>query len=213
MKIVATRLYQLPVLLSLLSLAYLAQCSEESASAPVAGQSAPDFTLVDVHGQSHTLSQYKGKHVVLEWINFDCPYVRKHYQSGNMQKLQREYTDRGIIWLAINSSAPGKQGHFSTQEIEKRSQAHEASFTAYLLDEKGQVGRLYSARTTPHMYVIDPEGKLVYSGAIDDRPTSNLKDVEGATNYVQEALEASIKGKKVKNGRTRPYGCSVKYGE
>ena len=204
-------LFLRPALIAALSLVLLVRCSEESGSAPVAGQTAPDFSLEDVDGQSHSLSHYKGKHVVLEWINFDCPYVRKHYESGNMQKLQKEYTARGIIWLAINSSAPGKQGHFPAEEIKKRSEAHEASFNAYLLDEKGEVGRLYGARTTPHMFIIDPDGLLVYSGAIDDRPTSNLKDVDGARNYVREALEASLAGQPVQERRTRPYGCSVKY--
>lgn len=195
-----------------LSLIY---CGEDSdgPTRTTAGSAPPDFTLVDSRGIEHNLSDYKGKFVVLEWINFDCPYVRKHYESGNMQSLQKEFTQQGVVWLAINSSAEGKQGHFSSDEIQRRSESHGAHFTAYLLDEKGSVGRAYGAKATPHMFIINPEGKLIYSGAIDDKPTSNLKDIEGATNYVRQALNAAMNGKPVEKSRTRAYGCAVKYSD
>ncbi|HBS04361.1 MAG TPA: thioredoxin family protein [Leptospiraceae bacterium] len=195
-----------------LSLIYCGEDSDEP-TRTTAGNAAPDFTLVDSRGTEHKLSDYKGKFVVLEWINFDCPYVRKHYESGNMQSLQKEFTQKGVVWLAINSSAEGKQGHFSRDEIQRRSEEHGANFTAYLLDEKGTVGRSYGAKATPHMYIINPEGTLIYSGAIDDKPTSNLKDIEGATNYVRQALNAAMNGKPVEKSRTRAYGCAVKYSD
>ncbi|MBI39616.1 MAG: thioredoxin family protein [Leptospiraceae bacterium] len=199
---------------TLLILAAL-HCEQErnSVSQAIPGEPAPAFSLVDSTGNTHNLSDYEGSFVVLEWINYDCPYVRKHYESGNMQALQKEYSEKGVIWLAINSSAPGKQGHFSSEEIASRSESHGANFKAYLLDEGGETGLAYGAKTTPHMYVINPQGVLIYAGAIDDKPTSNLKDIEGATNYVRQALEAAMNGKPVAKSRTRAYGCSVKYGE
>ena len=203
------------IVLSVLITTYLASCggqkSESKDGAAVPGNPAPAFSLTDIDGKTHSLSQYRGSYIVLEWINFDCPYVRKHYESGNMQSLQKEFTEKGIVWLAINSSAEGKQGHFSAEEIRQRSEKLGANYSAYLLDTNGQTGMAYKAKTTPHMYVIDPEGSLIYAGAIDDRPTSNLKDVEGATNYVRQALEASMAGKPVPKSKTRAYGCSVKY--
>lgn len=174
-------------------------------------RNAPSFSLKDSQGKTHSLSDYKGKYVVLEWINFDCPFVKKHYESGNMQKLQKEYTAKGVIWLSICSSAEGKQGHFSDEEINSRSQKLGAAPTAYLKDESGDVGRSYGAKTTPHMYVITPDGILAYMGAIDDKPTANVEDINGAVNYVADALNNLMNGKVVQTKSTKSYGCSVKY--
>lgn len=180
-------------------------------AAAAVDQPAPDFTLKDSHGKAHTLSGFKGKPVVLEWVNFECPFVVKHYQSENMQKLQKTFTDKGVIWLTICSSVPGSQGHYNATTINRLIAEKQAVPTAYLLDEKGDVGRLYGARTTPHMYVIDAAGTLIYAGAIDDKPTANLRDVDGAHNYVVAALEATLAGQPVTTKLTRPYGCGVKY--
>lgn len=172
---------------------------------------APDFTLTDSNGKTHTLSGYKGKYVVLEWINFECPFVKKHYNSGNMQKLQKKYAEKGVVWLAICSSAPDKQGYFEAERINALVKENEAAMAAYLIDAEGTVGQMYGAKTTPHMYVIDPEGKLIYAGGIDDKPSTNLEDIEPATNYVVAALKAAMAGKPVETKTARPYGCSVKY--
>lgn len=176
------------------------------------GSPAPDFTLLDAGGKSHALSGYRGKWVVLEWVNYDCPFVKKHYGSGNMQKHQQAARDKGVIWLSINSSAPGKQGHFEGVELTKRILDAKAASDAYLLDVDGKVGRAYKAKTTPHMFVIDPEGRIVYSGAIDDKPSTDLADVAGARNHVQAALESGMAGKTVETAATASYGCAVKYG-
>ncbi|MCX8054332.1 MAG: thioredoxin family protein [Ignavibacteria bacterium] len=172
---------------------------------------APDFELTDVNGTKHKLSDFHGKFVVLEWINFDCPFVKKHYDSENMQKLQGEYTSKGVVWLAICSSAPGKEGNLSKDEIKKRAANYKAKFTAYLIDESGDVGRLYSAKTTPHMYIIDPQGKLIYAGAIDSIRSTDKADIDKAENYVSKALNEALAGKAVSTKVTQPYGCSVKY--
>ncbi len=175
------------------------------------GEPAPTFTLKDVEAKEHSLEAYKGKWVVLEWVNYDCPFVKKHYNSGNMQKLQSEAKTKEVVWLAINSSAPGKQGHFPYAKLVERIAKEKAEHSAYLLDTDGAVGQRYGAKTTPHMYIIDPEGQLVYNGAIDDKATTKAKDVEGAKNYVAAALEAGMSGKVVEVSATQPYGCSVKY--
>lgn len=172
---------------------------------------APDFKLKDSNGKEHSLSDFAGKTVVLEWINYDCPFVKKHYDSNNMQSLQEKYTQQGVIWLAICSSAKGKQGHFSNDEINNRSNEHNAKFTAYLIDEDGKVGKMYGAKTTPHMYVINSDGVLVYAGAIDDIKSTDVNDVKKATNYVAKALDEVLDGKEVSIKSTTPYGCSVKY--
>ena len=174
-------------------------------------QPAPDFSGIDSNGNTQSLSQYQGKTVVLEWTNHDCPYVRKHYQSNNMQSLQKEATSAGIVWLSIISSAPGKQGHVSAREANNLTEKRNASPSAVILDEQGQIGRLYGAKTTPHMYIIDPGGKLVYMGGIDNIPSSDAADIAAATNYVKVALESLNDGKPITNNVTRPYGCSVKY--
>lgn len=174
-------------------------------------ESAPDFTLKDSYDNEHSLSNFKDKIVVLEWVNFDCPFVKKHYNSHNMQMLQEKYTEKGIVWLAICSSAKGKQGNFSNEEINERTKKNNANFTAYLIDEDGKVGKMYGAKTTPHMYIINKEGVLVYAGAIDDKPTTDLDDIETAKNYVSSALDELLAGKEVSIKSSTPYGCSVKY--
>ncbi|GJQ62831.1 MAG: thioredoxin family protein [Melioribacteraceae bacterium] len=174
-------------------------------------KAAPDFTLTDSKGETHSLSDFKGKYVVLEWINYDCPFVEKHYDAGNMQKLQETYTGKDIVWLSICSSVDGKQGNFTPEEINKRSEAHGAKFTAYLMDTDGKVGKMYAAKTTPHMYVVNPEGTLVYAGAIDDKASTDKADIKDAKNYVAAALDAAMAGKEIKEKVTKPYGCSVKY--
>lgn len=172
---------------------------------------APDFKLKDSKGNEHSLSDYKGKVVVLEWINYDCPFVKKHYSSKNMQTLQEKYSKQGVIWLAICSSAPGKQGNFSSDEINKRSKEYGAMFTAYLIDESGKVGKMYGAKTTPHMYIINSDGKLVYAGGIDDKASTDVADIKTAKNYVSSALDELLSGKQVTVQTSTPYGCSVKY--
>lgn len=175
------------------------------------GKAAPDFTARDTAGKEVTLSSYRGKTVVLEWTNHLCPYTVKHYATDNMQALQREATRDGVVWLTIVSSAPGTQGHVTEREADKLTADRKAAPTAVLLDPDGKVGHLYDARTTPHMFVIDKDGKLAYMGAIDDKPTANQGDVKTARNYVREALMAVKAGEAVKTTSTRPYGCTVKY--
>ena len=172
---------------------------------------APDFTLTDTNGRTHTLSQYRGKFVVLEWLNFDCPYVRKHYNSNTMQALQKKYAEKGVVWLSIVSSAPGKQGHFPNDKANELTKEKGAAPSAVLIDESGTVGRMYDARTTPHMFVINPQGSLVYMGGIDDKPTARPSDLEGARPHVDMALQEAMAGKPVSVPTSQPYGCSVKY--
>jgi hypothetical protein len=175
------------------------------------GEPAPDFTATDTNGKVHKLSEYRGKFVVLEWTNRECPYTQKHYSSANMQRLQREWTGKGVIWLTIISSAPGKQGYVTALEENAYLKEVNAAPTAVLLDPTGAVGHLYDAKTSPHMFIINSEGTLIYNGAIDDRPTTDLADVNGAKNYVSVSLQEATSGKPVSNPTTRPYGCSVKY--
>lgn len=177
------------------------------------GQPAPDFSLPDTKGQAHQLSQYKGKWVVLEWYQPDCPFVRKHYGSGNMQALQKEFTAKGVVWLSIDSSAPGQEGNYPADKLNEIASSQGVARTALLLDPDGKVGHTYGAKTTPDMYIINPEGKLVYEGAIDSKPTTSLADLKVATNYVKVALDDSMNGKSVPQTVTRPYGCSVKYAQ
>ena len=182
-------------------------------SAQVVGKPAPNFKLADADGKPVTLSDFKGKTVVLEWNNPGCPFVQKHYDSGNMQKTQAAATKDGVVWLSINSSAPGKQGHMSGAEAKAFVAKSKASPTAYLLDPKGVVGKVYDAKTTPHMYVVNKAGTLVYAGGIDDKPTANKADVQGARNHVLAALSEIKEGKAVSVATSRPYGCSVKYAD
>ncbi len=177
------------------------------------GDLAPDFTGTDSNGRTQTLSAYKGKYVVLEWTNRDCPYTRKHYSSGNMQALQKEWTAKGVIWLTILSSAPGQQGYVTASEENAQLAKVHAAPTAAILDPKGAIGHEYDARTTPNMFVIDPSGKLIYAGAIDDHPTPDVEDIKASKNYVSEALSQAMAGGTVATSYTRPYGCSVKYSE
>jgi peroxiredoxin len=177
------------------------------------GQPAPDFSLADTNGQTHQLSQYKGKWVVLEWYQPDCPFVRKHYGAGNMQALQKEFTAKGVVWLSIDSSAPGQEGNYPADKLNQIASSQGVARTALLLDPDGKVGHAYGAKTTPDMYIINPEGKLVYEGAIDSKPTTSVADLKVATNYVKVALDDSMNGKSVPQTVTRPYGCSVKYAQ
>jgi peroxiredoxin len=175
------------------------------------GDPAPTFSAIDSRGQTQSLSQYRGKYVVLEWHNQGCPFTRKHYVSGNMQNLQKEWTAKGVVWFTVISSAPGAQGYVTPpQENAYLAEMHAAP-TAVLLDAEGKVGRLYNAKTTPQMFVIDPKGKVIYSGAIDDKPTPDPDDIRGAENYVTDALTAAMAGKPIATPYTRSYGCSVKY--
>jgi hypothetical protein len=180
-------------------------------ASPQTGVPAPEFTAMDSRGRPHKLSDYRGKTIVLEWTNHECPYTVKHYATGNMQALQRSVTDAGSIWLTVISSRPGSQGYVEGIESDKLTDDRQAKPTAVILDPKGDLGRLYGAATTPHMYVINSSGVLVYMGGIDDQPTSNPASVLRARNYVREALDAIAAGRPVAVASARPYGCSVKY--
>jgi peroxiredoxin len=182
-----------------------------AADSPAVGTTAPDFSLTDSKGEPQSVSQYKGKYVVLEWFNPDCPFVKKHYGSGNMQKLQEEFAAKGVVWLTIDSSAPGLEGNLTAEQAEKKIAEWKTKQTALVLDPDGKAGRSYGAKNTPHMFVINPEGKIIYEGAIDSKATPNPSDISGSTNYVKVALEQSLAGKTVSNANTKPYGCSVKY--
>ncbi|HXM28358.1 MAG TPA: thioredoxin family protein [Chthoniobacterales bacterium] len=177
------------------------------------GKEAPDFVLTDTNGKTHHLSDYKGKYVVLEWYQPDCPFVRKHYNSGNMQALQKEYVSQGVVWLSIDSSAAGQEGNYPADRLNQIATKTGSTRTALLLDADGKVGHLYGAKTTPDMYIINPQGILVYQGAIDDKPSTDLGDVRTAKNYVKTALNAVMAGQSVATTSTRPYGCSVKYAQ
>ena len=181
------------------------------AASPEVGQRAPDFSGVDTSGKSWSLGELKGKLVILEWTNHDCPYVRKHYESGNMQALQKEAADAGYVWLSVISSAPGKQGHVSASEADELTRSRGAAPAAVLLDEQGDIGRAYGARTTPHMYLIDQEGILRYMGGIDDIRSTDPADVPKARNHVRAAMADIAAGRSVAAAVTPPYGCSVKY--
>jgi AhpC/TSA family protein len=196
--------------IAMAAIAVFALAPSARASA-IVGQAAPDFKVPDTSGVTHSLGEYKGRFVVLEWVNFECPFVGKHYGSGHMQMLQKEYTGKGVVWLSINSSARGQQGYYAADKVEALVKEKGAAPTAYLLDTAGTVGRAYGAKTTPHMFVIDPTGKLIYQGAIDDKPTTDQADIKTARNYLNEALNAAMAGKPVPTATTRPYGCSVKY--
>lgn len=182
-----------------------------SYTAPAVGKAAPEFKAVDTYGKTHALSQYRGKWVVLEWVNHDCPYVRKHYNNNVMQALQKKYAGKGVVWLSIASSAPGKQGHYSNEEANALTKEKGAAPHALLVDASGTVGRMYDARTTPHMFVINPQGTLVYMGGIDDKPTSRAADLKGARPHVDIALQEAMAGKPVSVPTSQPYGCNVKY--
>lgn len=175
------------------------------------GAKAPNFTLVNELGKEVKLSDYKGKTVVLEWYNKDCPFVRKHYESNNMQKLQKKWTDKDVVWLSIISSAEGKQGYLTQDQAKADKKSSGSSATSILLDPKGNVGKMYDAKTTPHMYVIAKTGELLYQGAIDSNSSYDPAVIPQSKNYVDEVLIKLSSGKKVKPGSTKAYGCSVKY--
>ena len=180
-------------------------------AAPAVGQAAPDFTLTDAGGKTVKLSDFRGKHVVLEWTNPVCPYVRKHYDSGNMPATQKDAVDKGVVWLSINSTAKTSSEYFEPAKLVAWQKERNARPTAVLLDEAGAAGKAYGARTTPHMYIVDPQGRLVYAGGIDSIPSSNPADIQRATNYVKQGLAEALAGKPITAATTRPYGCSVKY--
>jgi peroxiredoxin len=182
-----------------------------AADSPPVGSTAPDISTTDSKGKTQTLSQYKGKYVVLEWFNPECPFVKKHYGSGNMQKLQQEFTGKGIVWLTVDSSAPGTEGNLTAEQANAKIAEWKAHSTAFLLDPDGKAGRSYGAKNTPHMFIVNPEGKVIYEGAIDSKPTANPSDIASSTNYVKVALDESLAGKTVTTPSSRPYGCSVKY--
>ena len=177
----------------------------------VVGESAPDFTLPASSEKNVSLSSYTGKIVVLEWFNEGCPFVKKHYNSGNMQALQAKYTKEGVVWLSVVSSARGNQGYMKVKDAKKYIKKNKTEQNAILFDESGDVGKLYGARTTPHMFIIDKDGTVAYAGAIDDKASFKEEDVKNAKNYVADALDELLAGKKVTNSQTEPYGCSVKY--
>lgn len=195
------------LLLLVIAASYPALCLSEVR----VGEPAPEFAAIDSNGSQHNLKDLKGKTVVLEWYNHQCPYVKKHYETGNMQKLQKKYTDQGVIWLTVNSSAPGKQGNVDSTKANSLIAEQQAAQSAFLLDPQGVLGHLYGAKTTPHMYVINPDGILVYAGAIDDNSSSRQSTVATAKNFVSSTLDAILNGQQVAASSTQPYGCSVKY--
>ena len=196
----------LPILIAALALGAVQAWAQAAVGAP-----APSFTLTDTKGAAHALADFAGKPVVLEWTNPDCPFVKKHYGAKNMQALQAKYVAQGAVWLSVCSSAPGKQGHYPADEWNRILAEQGSAATALLLDPDGQVGRAYGAKTTPHLFVVDAAGTLVYDGAIDDNPSTDSADIPGARAYVAEALDAVLAGAPVSVAQTKPYGCSVKY--
>jgi peroxiredoxin len=181
-------------------------------AAAVPGQAAPDFSVKDAEGKTHALADYKGDWLVLEWFNKDCPYVKKHYGSNNMQDLQKKYADKDVKWLTIISSAQGKQGYLTAEDAVKEAKSHKlASSAPFLLDTDGKVGKAYDAKTTPHIFIINPEGVVVYAGAIDDNDSANPSVIPDSKNYVTVALDEALAGKPVSTPVSRPYGCTIKY--
>ena len=201
MKPLSRSIFQLALLLALMV----------SAFAVKVGDPAPNFTGVDSNGKQQSLSAYKGKYVVLEWHNQGCPYTKKHYESGNMQRLQKEWTGKGVVWLTVISSAQGMQGFVTPTQENEYLKKMNAAPTAVIMDPGGSLGRLYGAKTTPQMFIIAPDRTLIYNGAIDDHPTSDQADISKSKNYVDAALGEAMSGKPVTEAATRPYGCSVKY--
>src|SRR5436190_2520941 len=182
-----------------LALSSLVATTLFAADSPPVGAAAPDFSLADASGKTHSLSEYKGKYVVLEWFNPECPFVKKHYGTGNMQKLQQEYTGKGVVWLTIDSNAPGTEGNLSAEQAQKVMDSWKTHQTALLLDPESKVARSYGAKNTPNMVVINPDGKIVYEGAIDSKATPNPADIPTSTNYVKAALDQSLAGKPISN--------------
>lgn len=195
-------------LIAACSLAFAAVAAQ---AAPAVGQAAPDFTLKDASGKTVKLSDFRGKHVVLEWTNPGCPYVRKHYDSGNMPATQKEAVGKGVVWLAINSTEKSAGDYLEPAKLVAWMQQRQSQPSATLMDEEGAAGKAYGARTTPHMYIVNPQGQLIYAGGIDSIPSSNPEDIKKATNYVRQALGEALAGKPLTAATTRPYGCSIKY--
>ena len=197
--------------LLLLTLTIICAGALNAAEAPKVGAPAPAFSLPDSHGKTHSLGDFKGKYVVLEWFNPGCPFVQKHYTSDNMQQLQKQFTGRDVVWLTIDSSASGEQGYLTPEEANKQMAEWKMKPTALLLDPEGKVGHEYHATNTPHMVVINPEGNLIYEGAIDSKASTDPADIQSSTNYVKVALEEALAGKPVATAKTKAYGCSIKY--
>jgi peroxiredoxin len=197
--------------LILTALTTLAAGALYAADVPPVGSAAPDFSAPDANGKTQSLAEYKGKYVVLEWFNPECPFVKKHYGGGNMQKLQEEYTGKGVVWLTIDSNAPGTEGNITAEQAKKIMDSWKTKQTALVLDPESKVAKLYGAKNTPNMVIINPEGKIVYEGAIDSKASPNPADIPSSTNYVKSALDESLAGKPISNAQTKPYGCSVKY--
>ncbi|MDA7417053.1 redoxin domain-containing protein [Xenophilus arseniciresistens] len=183
----------------------------QAQAAPAVGQKAPDFVAVDTSGQRHKLSDFAGKYVVLEWTNPGCPFVRKHYGSGNMPATQKTATDKGVVWLAVNSTERAASDYLAPDKLAAWMKEHKAAATAVLMDEDGMIGQAYGARTTPHLFIIDPQGTLVYAGGIDSIPSARASDIAQATNYVNQALGEAFGGKTISAANTKPYGCTIKY--
>lgn len=175
------------------------------------GEAAPDFTLTDSYGKTHSLSEFKGKTVILEWTNHECPFVKKHYDSNNMQQLQKKYTEKDVVWLSIISSGEGKQGFVSAEKVNQLTETRKASPSFVLFDTDGKVGKSYAAKTTPHMYIINAEGKLIYKGGIDNIKSADQADIAKAVNYVDKAMTEHLAGKAVSEASTEFYGCGIKY--
>src|SRR5256886_3794863 len=182
-----------------------------AADVPPVGSAAPEFSAPDANGKTQSLAEYKGKYVVLEWFNPECPFVKKHYGGGNMQKLQDEFTGKGVVWLTIDSNAPGTEGSVSADQAKKIMDSWKTKQTALVLDPESKIAKLYGAKNTPNMVIINPEGKIVYEGAIDSKATPNPADIPASTNYVKSALDESLGGKPVSNAQTKPYGCHITY--
>ncbi len=200
-----------PTLAALAVFTALGGAATGAAAVATVGQPAPAFTVSDATGKAVSLSDFKGKHVVLEWVNPGCPFVVKHYSSANMQGTQKEATAKGVVWLTVSSTAPDASDYKKPAELAGWMQAQKAAATATLMDDDGKLGRAYGARTTPHMYIVDPAGTLVYAGGIDDKPSSRASDIPTSKNYVKAALAETLAGKPVSMASTKPYGCSVKY--
>jgi peroxiredoxin len=213
---IRNRVFPLLAVAAFAAITATACTDSESQAAPVlnspsVNQPAPAFTVTDTKGKTHSLESLRGKWVVLEWFNHDCPYTKKHYKTDNMQALQREYTAKGVVWISVVSSAPGKDGYLTAANADKAMADNKASPSFVVRDTAGVLGRLYGARNTPHMFAIDPEGVLRYVGAIDDKPSPRQKDVKDAKNYVRAALDAGLAGQPIAIASTQPYGCDVKY--